>query len=333
MNIELRNKLVEFYLLPYFVVNTKYYTDLQGLELDYEDDRKLICEKIKKIEEDIKKYCVFSEDENLLVYVYVKAIKKGKNIESLEEFYDYALSLEEDEILEIFSMMSPNKSKTKEDLVKELENMAINGETKWNRTLAVLYPKKIVEESIKIFKYVEEFYTPIYEKYRKDREAYEKEFDFEKTLDFTTLISLDLKEDIKNVRKEKFGPIILSPLFISMYYFKIKGVVIFAVSCKIENHLRKEEDSFDEQYFPILKLLGDESRYAVLKLLAKNEYRVKEIAEKLGITSAAVSFHIKKLSEERILTIGKDRSVVKYEVNKNRIGKIIEKLQKDFLEK
>ena len=56
----------------------------------------------------------------------------------------------------------------------------------------------------------------------------------------------------------------------------------------------------DQEAIVFFKCLADKSRLAILKSLMEEDMYVERLAERLGVTSATVSFHLKKLEEAGI---------------------------------
>ncbi|MCR4905208.1 MAG: metalloregulator ArsR/SmtB family transcription factor [Clostridiales bacterium] len=67
----------------------------------------------------------------------------------------------------------------------------------------------------------------------------------------------------------------------------------------------------------VLKALGDESRLAILRiLLAEEESYVELLASRLGLTSATVSFHLKKLEAAGLVSCRRTQFYRIYRVNR-----------------
>ncbi|MGN0628893.1 MAG: metalloregulator ArsR/SmtB family transcription factor [Oscillospiraceae bacterium] len=64
----------------------------------------------------------------------------------------------------------------------------------------------------------------------------------------------------------------------------------------------------------LFKCLGDKSRLQILKSLAKEDMYVELLAERLGLTSATVSFHLKKLEEAGAVTSRKEQYYTMYSI-------------------
>ena len=57
----------------------------------------------------------------------------------------------------------------------------------------------------------------------------------------------------------------------------------------------------------LFKCLADKSRLQILKSLVKEEMYVERLAERLGLTPATISFHLKKLEDAGAVTSRKDQ--------------------------
>ncbi len=65
----------------------------------------------------------------------------------------------------------------------------------------------------------------------------------------------------------------------------------------------------------LFKCLADKSRLQILKSLAMEDMYVERLAERLGITAATVSFHLKKLADAGAVTSYKSQYYMMYSLN------------------
>lgn len=72
----------------------------------------------------------------------------------------------------------------------------------------------------------------------------------------------------------------------------------------------------EEVALKLFKCLGDKSRLNILKILAKDESYVELLAEKLELTPATVSFHLKKLEDVGAVSSRKEQYYTIYTLNK-----------------
>ena len=76
----------------------------------------------------------------------------------------------------------------------------------------------------------------------------------------------------------------------------------------------------------IFKALGDESRLAILRILLEGESYVELLASRLGLTSATVSFHLKKLEAAGLVTCRRTQFYRIYSVNREIFVQSLESL-------
>lgn len=330
MNIELAGKILELNMILDNAVDSRNLRkDMSDYEKKIEDsiypeDKKIITEKLKPYEEDIKKYFTFDNAQLFMFYIYNYAHSKGINIDSLEEFYKYAVSLTDEELWEVL------ETSGRDELLEKIANSeSYTPEEKWYLVNFILKPREALEKTVELMKIAEEVYNPFYEKYREEREEYRKNFSIKKLSKEITLVNDTFLEYLG----EDYLFIVISPIILSLYLTEVHGRKLFALSTRMEEVYSEKNGLLeDDKFFDVLKLLGDESRYSVLQSISKE--KTKDLAERLGITSAAVSFHVKKLIVANLLKLKSvEDDDVKYEVNTRVIERVVAKLQKDFLEK
>ena len=76
----------------------------------------------------------------------------------------------------------------------------------------------------------------------------------------------------------------------------------------------------------VFKALGDETRLAILRILLEEESYVELLASRLGLTSATVSFHLKKLESAGLVTCRRTQFYRIYFVNRAVFSASLEEL-------
>lgn len=67
----------------------------------------------------------------------------------------------------------------------------------------------------------------------------------------------------------------------------------------------------------LFKCLSDKSRLQILKSLSKEDMYVERLAERLGLTPATISFHLKKLEDAKAVTSYKEQYYTMYSLCKD----------------
>lgn len=73
----------------------------------------------------------------------------------------------------------------------------------------------------------------------------------------------------------------------------------------------------DADVIKLFKCLADKSRLQILKSLIREDMYVELLAERLGLTAATVSFHLKKLEDAKVVTSYKDQYYTMYSLCEN----------------
>lgn len=73
----------------------------------------------------------------------------------------------------------------------------------------------------------------------------------------------------------------------------------------------------------IFKVLADSQRRQILSMLKDGKMNAGEIAEKLDITSAALSYHLKLLKGADLVTEYKEKNYIYYEINTTVLDELI----------
>lgn len=73
----------------------------------------------------------------------------------------------------------------------------------------------------------------------------------------------------------------------------------------------------------IFKVLSDKQRRDILEMLKDGRLSAGEIAERLGVTPAALSYHLKLLKEADLVVEYKSKNFVYYEINTSVLQELI----------
>ena len=81
----------------------------------------------------------------------------------------------------------------------------------------------------------------------------------------------------------------------------------------------------EQEAISLFKCLADKSRISILKSLMEEDMYVERLSERLGVTPATISFHLKKLVDIGAASSYKDQFYTMYTINKNIFeGRIID---------
>ena len=211
-----------------------------------------------------------------------------------------------------------------ENLLAFIENSDKSPGNKWYWYQAIQHPEKLRDQLVSLLERVFELYQPIYEQFEQEVLAFEQEFSLSDVMD-------DEEQNAKLLEKDT-QVFVLSPMFIDSFLEKVPDFTSYSLvlSTRSSQLSKAESELNDETLALTLKTLGDETRYKVLIELIQPHAKNKDIAKKLGLTRASISFHTQKLLNSGLLELVVDDDSVKYTVNKELIQKIIEKFKQDL---
>lgn len=302
-----------------------------NLSAEQYNDFLAVQTKLKKREDELKNnFLIFNSDFSSSSALIVKAyaiLSEQEDTYSLRKFYKYLKTVREEDFL-----MLTQESTSKENLITELaNNEEITAEMKWHYTQSILNMQEQLKETAEVLLFLEEVTENVWKKYKIERDKYVNE---NRVLELLKSLDGDyvgLKESLED--NEKNWLIVVSPIYLMFMFLKFKERedILIILSTSIKHEVLIERLEGDEEFFERLKLLSDETRYNILKSVINSDIKNKDLAEQLNITSAAVSFHIKKLQVSLLLVGDMDKGEVRYKVNKQLIKNMIRKLEEDFL--
>lgn len=77
----------------------------------------------------------------------------------------------------------------------------------------------------------------------------------------------------------------------------------------------------DNSAIKILKLLADETRLSIIRILAKEDSYVELLASRLSLTDATVCYHLKKMEQAGIVSASRSQFYIIYSLNRSLLEK------------
>ncbi|HEM3703410.1 TPA: ArsR family transcriptional regulator [Streptococcus suis] len=336
-----RSEIVEKFFIPLIVRerDEPFEADLSQKEKDILKDaldiRDEIEEKLADFRQEANQVFVWGHIFNILHSLYFYLLNDGQDPKTVEEACQLILKLSQDEVEDAMRTMlaSENDGRREKDLslMELLENTGKKPADKWYWSLAIRNPLETVERSVHLLDKMLPIYQPYFEQARAEREEFAQEFDIEKLYRDSKQLSMT-GLDALGVETAQF--FVLSPW---NYWFAYYGneefdnmKVALLASCRIDQIMLSNDELDLDGLTTALKVISDSTRYQVLVELTKPHAKSKDIAERLAITGAAVSFHTQKLINGDLLLFNTKDSDVKYSVNRDLLQQVIDKLKEDF---
>ncbi|HEM4954310.1 TPA: ArsR family transcriptional regulator [Streptococcus suis] len=336
-----RSEIVEKLFIPLIVKDREepFEADLSQKEKDILKDaleiRDEIEEKLADFRQEVNEVFVWGHIFTILHTLYFYLLDQGQDPKTVEEACQLILALSQEEVEDAMRTMlaSENDGHREKDLslMELLEKTDKKPAEKWYWSLALRNPLETVDRSVDLLNKLLPIYQPYFEGARAEREAFAQEFDIEKLYRESKQLAMT-SLDTLGVENAQF--FVLSPW---NYWFAYYGneefdhmKVALLASCRIDQMLLSNDELDIDDLTNALKVISDSTRYQVLVELTKPHAKSKDIAERLNITGAAVSFHTQKLINGDLLLFNTKNSDVKYSVNRELLQEVIAKLTEDF---
>ena len=310
---------------------------------------------MEKRRKTIEKYCL--KEYNLLFGLYLLNKKEFQTLEQLEQ------QLEEMDQKEwkdaIFSILGLEKEEEEE--FEAINSLHILDKQKWNlfsiikdKKKSLLEIKALFQELYPLFSYYEEKLMKKNKELMKKNKERAKEiqsFIEEKTREYYE----DVLEDKVEIDEKYLEESIHYILFMSRFSIVIsdaeeKKRLVTGVHVQEVKHYKKENQRLgeeekekvkenqrlgEEEKEKVLKALSDPNRFSILKMLKEGKLSNKEMAERLKITPAGVTYQMNHLVD--LVGVGLVRYCTKengrgknYMVNVSYLEKVFESILKEL---
>ncbi len=275
----------------------------------YKNEKDYLEMMLKLDEKVIRKYIIYSIIDNNLEY------------ESNKE-----------EIMKKVNDISSSHDET----ITFIKELSIDNSIKWNLFLFVEEPVKYMKMYVELMKKLKPIFDDIYQPLKE--EINRTGNDLVSYLNSTS--GHGIKELTNSLLDEtllegKYKKILISVIF--SYSITITSVVenkYIVWGLKMEEALKKlkeiNENKTNERV-RIFKNLGDKTRYEVLKLIASGITSTKEIASRLGVSSATISYHINAFITSKVIKMNSSQKKFDYVVDYQLLNETLEEFKEDLM--
>ncbi|NQG58264.1 transcriptional regulator [Streptococcus suis] len=336
-----RSEIVEKFFIPLIVKEREepFEADLSQKEKDILKDafdiRDEIEEKLADFRQEVNQVFVWGHIFNILHSLYFYLLNDGQDPKTVEEACQLILKLSQEEVEDTMRTMLASENDGHREktlsLMELLEKTDKKPADKWYWSLAIRNPLETVQRSVHLLDKMLPIYQPYFELARAEREKFAQEFDIEKLYQESKQLAMTSLDSL-GVETAQF--FVFSPW---NYWFAYYGneqfdymKVALLASCRIDQIMLSNDELDLDDLTTALKVISDSTRYQVLVELTKPHAKSKDIAERLAITGAAVSFHTQKLINGDLLLFNAKDKNIKYSVNRDLLQQVIDKLKEDF---
>ena len=142
-----------------------------------------------------------------------------------------------------------------------------------------------------------------------------------------------LEEHLKFLNLEHYDKVYLNFSLLGLltsYHLGDRNVHLF-IGSTVKRYVEEEEDKRDiDKHLMTYKVLSDRTRFDIIKMLLEKESYGQEIAQRLGITTATVSYHIEFLFAASLIRLERKSRRIYYSVNTEQIKSSMNFIKGEF---
>lgn len=278
------------------------------------------------------KYFLDMDLQTRNVFVNPELIRDSKDLKeylfNLGNKKEDQLKLELYQALEL-SQLYDDKKFTPSQLIEKIDQLDLSNDLKWFVLSLLKDPRLYVKRFIKLI----DSYLPLYEDIK---ESFSKEYQ-----EFVTWIDekvasqgvefIDKQLEFLNLSQYKEVQLHYSLFDLVSSFSYSHGIIHIFVGIMFKEYFQEQKDKLDiDKHLSIYKVLSDRTRFEIIKMIVEQESYGQEIAKKLGITTATVSYHMDYLMGASLIITKRKSRRLYYSINKEQINNSIDFLKKEL---
>lgn len=253
-------------------------------------------------------------------------------LSTFSEFKNYIESLSFSQMSEIVSNYVLHKNHVQESItIETIIESPLSDTNKWRLTTVVFSFEQqktqflpILEETWKTYQYhLEQLINLFPDSYEHSQAL---------LLEGDELYQLAFSDYVKRTSYEKVSEKLVMPFLINkVVYLDTGNFSCVGIGYQTYDYwqlLKVKENSNQAVREQVLKTLVDPTRFGILKFINEGIWSNKVIAEKFDISSSAVTYQLKYLVDNRI--ISQDPTTRKYSINKAMLSQVLLELKEEL---
>jgi len=228
-------------------------------------------------------------------------------------------------------------SMSESEALSFINDLKIDSSNKWNLLMMIQSPKGYLNDYIKLLKNVEPYFNQLYQQYEDKVEEVGETISNQ----LSGKTNEHFKKITYNLINYEFNGNDLCEFYVSaIFQYTLRFIENEDDVCRIVWGLESEASfkavhEINEnkliQRVKVFKALGDQTRYGTLKLIASGISSIKEIATKMDVSSATISYHINEFLTTGIIILNKRKSKKSiYEVDYDKLNEVINDFKEDL---
>ncbi|MCU0104758.1 winged helix-turn-helix domain-containing protein [Acholeplasma vituli] len=275
-----------------------------------------------------------SHDFNQILYATFSVVEGEEDL-----YFKNILKLDKESLKSrIYDTLLRISEETKESMpnpVTLIESLDIELKHKWHLMLILENPVKYIQQYAKLIETIEPifdvFYNPLKEEVRKLGVSISNTLNTEGIQAIERLSYNRIKASIFNLSDMRLLVSGIYPYSVMInprpdYINLIWGL---SIEYAFQKMLLANENKLQERV-SVFKNMGDKTRYEVIRCIASGLTSIKEIATKVGVSSATISYHLNELINAKIVTLENQNKKYSYIIDYAYLTQLIEDFKIDL---
>lgn len=278
----------------------------------------------------------FLEEEDALTYL--RKVQANKD-EELVEALLYGLALfenrEEDRNLEELRSLTKNLARHPGDIMPWLSRLGITSDAKWHLYAFTQNPREQIEAYVQVMTELYPVFEAYYQEYRAEVAAYGRAFEEKLTTSGgEALVAMSngiVKESLLPGDDGHFLVSRMNPYAIKINSSSTPPYLEWGLEIEaFISAIKKQNENALQERVQLFKNLGDKTRYEVLLAIAQGITSTKVIAQRLGVTSATISYHLNSLVTVKLIRLEQQEGKYSYVVNRELLTQALADFQEEM---
>lgn len=214
-------------------------------------------------------------------------------------------------------------------IIEKLDKEDFHSDIKWFKLALINNPMEYIYKFIGLI----HEYLPLYEEIKED---FKEEYNnfviwIEKNINSQGIDFIEGYLGFLNL--SQYSEVYLNySLFdlLSSHSYSDRSLHIY-IGIMFKNYVEEQMNKEDiDKHLMVYKVLSDKTRFEIIKLLTEEESYGQGIAEKLGVTTATVSYHMDYLLGASLITTKRKSRRLYFSINKDQIKESISFLEKEL---
>lgn len=221
------------------------------------------------------------------------------------------------------------------EMVSFIKDLPIAAGFKWNLFLIVEDPLKYMKLYFELMTKLLPIFNEMYAPFEEEIKSYGNYLvDYLNNNGPQSLKEMTYSILDYNVLENVSSNILISVMFsYTISIFPVDKIKFIAWGLRMEEAFRKMKEINENKTIErvqVFKLLGDKTRYEVLKLIASGLTSTKAIASALGVSSATISYHLNAFLTSKVIKLDKKYNKLCYTVDYELLKEIINDFKVDL---